>query len=77
MYEVIADIREMIGSRKMTQVDTKYKSVDRKVRPVAAPLPEGSEERMKGVTSDPSLRNPAGKTRRYKSRRSVGVASYC
>ena len=49
MYEVIADFGEMIGSDKTTQVDTKYKTVDRKVRPVAAPLREGSEERMKGV----------------------------
>ena len=33
--------------------------MDRKVRPVAAPLPEGSESRIRGVASDPSLRNPA------------------
>ena len=33
--------------------------MDGKVRPVAAPLPEGSESRMKGVASDPSLRDPA------------------
>jgi hypothetical protein len=43
----------------------KYKTVDRKVRPVAAPLPEGSELRRKGVASDPSLRNPAGIGHRF------------
>ena len=32
--------------------------MDGKVRPVAAPLPEGSELRIKGVVSDPSLRDP-------------------
>ena len=45
MYEVIADFGEGIGSDRTARVDTKYKTVDRKVRPVAAPLPEGSEER--------------------------------
>ena len=66
MYEVIGDFREMIGSGKTTQVDTKYKTMDRKVRPVAAPLPEGSEERMKQVAVYRSLRNTARKfTRRW------------
>jgi hypothetical protein len=37
----------------------KYKTVDRKVMPVAAPLPEGSGLRMKGVVLDPSLQDPA------------------
>ena len=41
MYEVIADFREMIRSGETTQVYTKYKTVDRKVRSVAAALPEG------------------------------------
>ena len=40
-------------------MDTKYKTVDRKVRPVVAPLSEGSELRIKGVASDPSLRDPS------------------
>jgi hypothetical protein len=39
--------------------------VDQKVRPVAAPLPEGSELRMKGVTTDPPPRNPAGIGHRF------------
>ena len=34
--------------------------MDRKVKPVAAPLPEDSSERIKRVATDPSLRDPAG-----------------
>mgnify|MGYP000603758500 CR=1 FL=1 len=59
MYEVIADFSRGLESDRTARVDTRYKTVDRKVRPVAAPLPEGSELRIKGVASDPSLRNPA------------------
>ena len=59
MYEVIADFSRGLESDRTARVNTKYKTVDRKVRPVAAPLPEGSELRIKGVASNPSLRNPA------------------
>ena len=55
MYEVIADFGRGLESDRTARVSTKYKTVDRKVRPVAAPLPEGSEFRIKGVASDPSL----------------------
>ena len=65
MYEVIADFGEMIGSGETTRVDTKYKTVDRKVRSVTTPLPEGNEEQMKGVASDPSLRNQVGIGHRF------------
>ena len=41
-------------------MDTRYKTVDRKVRPIAATLLEGSEEHMKEVALEPSLRDPAG-----------------
>ena len=47
------------------RVDTKYKTVDRKLRPVVAPLPKGSELWMKGVASDPILRDPAGIGHRF------------
>ena len=53
MYEVIADLCRRLQSYRTTRVYTKYKTVDRKVRLVATPLPEGSELRMKGVASDP------------------------
>ena len=55
MYEVIADFSKGLESDRMARVDTKYKAVDRKVRLVAAPLPKGTELRIKGVASDPSL----------------------
>ena len=42
MYEVIADFGRMVGMDRIARVDTKYKTMDRKVKPVAAPLPEGS-----------------------------------
>jgi hypothetical protein len=48
-YEVIADFVRGLGTDRAAPVNTKYKTVDRKVRPVTAPLPEGSELRMKGV----------------------------
>ena len=51
-YEVIADFEKGLGSDRTARVDTRYKTVDRKVRPVAAPLPEGSGLRIKGVASD-------------------------
>ena len=42
MYEVISDF-------EIARVDTKYKTVDRKVKPVATPLSEGSWDRIKGL----------------------------
>ena len=42
MYEVIADFERGTRAHQIARVDTKYKIVDRKVKPVAAPLPEGS-----------------------------------
>ena len=65
MYEVISDFEKGTRAHQIARVDTKYKTVDRKVKPVAAPLPEGSWERMKGVATDPSLRDPAGIGHRF------------
>jgi hypothetical protein len=64
-YEVIADFVRGLGTGRTALESTKYKTVDRKVRPVAGPLPQGSELRRKGVASDPSLRNPAGIGHRF------------
>jgi hypothetical protein len=64
-YEVIADFVRGLGTGRTARVNTKYKTVDRKVRPVTAPLPEGSELRRKAVATDPSLRNPAGIGHRF------------
>ena len=55
MYEVIANFGRGLESDRTAGVDTKYKTVDRKVRLVTAPLSEGCELRMKEVASDPSL----------------------
>ena len=44
MYEVIADFEEGTRVHRIARVDTKYKTVDQKVKPVVAPLPEGSWE---------------------------------
>ena len=66
MYEIIADVGKGVELDRTAHVDTRYKTMDRKVRPVAAPLPEGSEERMKQVAVYRSLRNTARKfTRRW------------
>jgi hypothetical protein len=65
MYEVIADFGRGLGSGRTARVNTKYKAVDRKVRPVTAPLTEGSGLRMKEAASDPSLRDPAGIGHRF------------
>ena len=58
MYEVIANFGERVEFGRTARVDTRYKTIDQKVRQVATPLPEGSKSRMKGVTSDPSLLDP-------------------
>jgi hypothetical protein len=64
-YQVIADFVRGLGMGRTVLVSAKYKTVDRKVKPVAAPLPEGSELRMKVVAMDPPLQNPAGIGHRF------------
>ena len=44
MYEVMADFERRKHGHQIARVDTKYKTVDQKVKPVVAPLPEGSWE---------------------------------
>jgi len=41
------------------RVDTKYKTVDKKVRPAATPLPGNAEELLKKASMEASLRDPA------------------
>ena len=55
MYAVIVDFRKKIEADWIAQVDTMYKTVDQKVRPITAPLLEDKWEWMKGVKTDPSL----------------------
>ena len=35
MYKVITDLREKVGLDRMARVNTRYKTVDQKVRPFA------------------------------------------
>ena len=59
MYTAIDECRRGV-MEELVKVNTKYKSVDKKVKPVVIPLPEDSWQRMKEVTKDPSLRDPKG-----------------
>ena len=45
---------------KEIEVNTKYKTVDQKVKSVAIPLPEDSGLKMKEVARDPNLRDARG-----------------
>ena len=65
MYEVIADFERENRAHRTARVDTKYKIVDQKMKPVAAPLPEDSWERIKRVVTDPNLRDLAGIGHRF------------
>lgn len=40
------------------QVDTKYKTVAKKVKPVALPLPPKSKEKMDEASMQPNFRDP-------------------
>ena len=57
MYAIIDEYHRGILMEEV-EVNTKYKTVDRKIKPVAIPLPEDSWQKMKEVAKDPSLRNP-------------------
>ena len=45
---------------EIVEVNTKYKTVDKKVKLVVIPLLEDSWQRMKEVAQDPRLRDPRG-----------------
>ena len=57
MYAIIDEYRRGILMEE-AEVNTKYKTVDKKIKPVAVPLPEDSWQKMKEVANDPSLRDP-------------------
>ena len=59
MYIAIDEYERSVMA-EMVEVNTKYKTVHKKIRPVAIPLPEDSWQRMKEVARDPSLRDPRG-----------------
>jgi hypothetical protein len=60
MYKIIAKFDPDVLQGKEVVVCTKYKIVDRKVKPAAGPLPVNSEEKRKEVTGDPMLRKEVG-----------------
>ena len=55
--ELFKTIKEYVQNQE-AQINTKYKTVERKVRPAATPLPEDSEKIMKEVSTEPILRDP-------------------
>mgnify|MGYP006973842251 CR=1 FL=1 len=60
MYTAIDECRRGV-MEELVKVNTKYKSVDKKVKPVAILLQDDSWQRMKEVTKDlASLRDPKG-----------------
>ena len=60
MYTAIEELGRLIEKGRTVEVQTKYKTVDKKVKPMAAPLPDNSWDRIKGVRADPSLWDPQG-----------------
>ena len=55
MYEVIQEVAQKVHEARVL---TKYKTVEKKVRPIAAPLPGDSERAIKEAATNPMLRDP-------------------
>ena len=55
MYEVIQEVAQKVHEARVL---TKYKTVEKKVRPIAAPLPGDSERAIKEAATEPMLRDP-------------------
>ena len=56
MYEIIAKMGPDALRKEEAMVSTKYKTVEKKVKPAAGPLPVDSEQKRKEVSGDPTLR---------------------
>jgi hypothetical protein len=56
MYKIIAKMGPDTLRKDEAMVSTKYKTVEKKVKPVAGPLPADSEQKRKEVSRDPTLR---------------------
>ena len=59
LYTAIDEYEQGVATDEV-EVNTKYKTVDKKVKLVVAPLPEDSWQRIKEVARDPCLRDPKG-----------------
>jgi hypothetical protein len=57
MYAMISEIGASYKEGKEVDINTKYKTVDHKIKPVAAPLPTDSHQRLKEVSMDPKLQS--------------------
>ena len=55
MYEVIQEVAQKVHEARVL---TKYRIVEKKVRPIAAPLPTDSEKTIKEVATEPMLKDP-------------------
>ena len=55
--ELFKTIKEYVQNQE-ARINTKYKMVEKKVRPTATPLPEDIEKIMKEVSTEPILRDP-------------------
>ena len=55
MYEIIAKMGPDALRKEEAMVSTKYKKVEKKVKPAAGPLPVDSEQKRKEVSGDPTL----------------------
>ena len=56
MYEIIAKMGPDALRKEEAMVSTKYvKTVEKKVKPTAGPLPVDSEQKRKEVSGDPTL----------------------
>ncbi|MCO5594879.1 hypothetical protein L7F22_048914 [Adiantum nelumboides] len=62
MYQAIEAFKEAKSSREEigpeVHVETKYKNVAKKVKPVASPLPPNNNKKIEQASLQPSLRNP-------------------
>ena len=62
MYEVIEAFKENQHPKPTkgpeVHVETKYKSVAKKLKPVATPLPPNNRDKIEQASLQPSLRNP-------------------
>ena len=56
MYKIIAKMGPYVLRKEEAMVSTKYKTVEKKVKPAAGPLPSDSEQKRKEVSGDPTLR---------------------
>ncbi|MCO5562655.1 hypothetical protein L7F22_016283 [Adiantum nelumboides] len=58
IYEILLQLNKDFKDMFEVQVETKYKTVTKKAKPMATPLPEGSNEVIEKPSSQPMLRDP-------------------